>query len=485
MKIKFKKPRARKFGKFSLLLIPLFVTSISLSVNLPSNQANAEDIDSWGPQNRATFSWEDPSDYVTFNSIIDNPLLGDERNFVRIRKAGSTEASKDNINLEIGQQYEVSIWFHNDAKAKLNKSENNYVGLSTNTRVLVDQPAVVHAGNNAVIKGTISSNNANPQAVWDMAFAYSDTTVALNYVPNSATIHLDTPGTYDAARGGWFDAEGFQTVNGEVLDADALFGFDGYGGAKLAYWNDSWGTVPACNEYLGYVTYLIQVDKPNFEISKTVSKDGDANFGETISVHPGDVLEFKLEYNNTGTTVQNDVIAKDTLPQGLTYIEGTTFEKSSRRDEGAIVQDDLFTNGLNLGDFAPGDSFYLTYKARVEDDTNLFPCGDTTIYNDASIGTQNGTGYDKAEVTVSRTCDCATNPEMAGCQELPYTGPVEIAIATLIIGGIGGAGYYFVATRRNLKRVESSVFGPTQSQNAQSQNAQNIHHKPHYPKHSK
>ena len=35
----------------------------------------------WGPD-RPTFTIEQPANYVTFNSITNNPVHGDERNFV-------------------------------------------------------------------------------------------------------------------------------------------------------------------------------------------------------------------------------------------------------------------------------------------------------------------------------------------------------------------------------------------------------------------
>ena len=53
-----------------------------------------------GPE-RKTFSAENPADYVTFNSITNNPTVGDERNFVRIRQAG-TGNFVDEINFVPG-----------------------------------------------------------------------------------------------------------------------------------------------------------------------------------------------------------------------------------------------------------------------------------------------------------------------------------------------------------------------------------------------
>ena len=48
----------------------------------------------WGPE-RETFTSKEPADYVTFNSITDNAGVGDERNFVRVREAGTQDKFGD------------------------------------------------------------------------------------------------------------------------------------------------------------------------------------------------------------------------------------------------------------------------------------------------------------------------------------------------------------------------------------------------------
>ena len=44
-----------------------------------------ETFDAWGPQDRETFTWARRAKFITLNSITDNPRIGDERNFVRVR----------------------------------------------------------------------------------------------------------------------------------------------------------------------------------------------------------------------------------------------------------------------------------------------------------------------------------------------------------------------------------------------------------------
>ena len=413
--------RVRSTARQFLPALLLFVGAVA--VTTPIDNASAAST-AWGPE-RTTYTWAEPAEKVTFNSITDNPKIGDERNFVRIRKAGTTDELVDKVELEVGQEYEVSIWFHNNAKSKLNGSEYGGVGIAENVRLRVEQPELVNAGTNGIIKGIISSTNADPSEVWDIAYAYSKTTVLTRYVANSATIHS------------------LGNIDGQILNSEALFGDTG---AKLGYWNDLWGTLPGCNEYSGYVTYHFVVDQPNFEISKTVSKEKEQNYVEKITVAPGDTLDFKINYKNTGTIDQKSIIVYDNMPDGLNYVKGTSFFTASFNETGNFVSDKLFDGGINLGDYKPGESMDLTYKVEVADDKEIFPCGDTTVYNNASIATANGTGYDKVEITVHRDCENMPN-------SLPNTGPTEIVMATIVVAGIGIGGAYYIASKRQLAKL--------------------------------
>lgn len=429
MRTKIKTKTWETMRRTARRILPVAVLSVGATLGVVSGDVSAA-TEAWGPQDRPTFTWEEPADYVTFNSITNNPKIGDERNFVRIRKAGTKDTLVDKVNLEVGQEYEVSIWYHNNAKSKLNKKENGGIGIAENVRLRVEQPEKVTGGTSAVIKGFITSTNANPTEVWDTAYAYSDTTVLLRYVPNSATIHS------------------LGNINGEILSSEALFGEKG---AFLGYWNDLWGTLPGCNEYSGYVTYHFVVDQPGFKISKTVSKENAGDYKEELKVKPGDVLDFKINYENTGTINQLSIIGYDHMPKGLTYVSGTSFFKANFNEAGNFVSDKLFDGGINLGDFKPGDNMSLTYKVEVSDDKEIFPCGETVVYNNASIATANGTGYDKVKITVVRDGDECLPPE------IPHTGPTEIVLATIIVTGIGVGGAYYYASRKQLKKLTDST----------------------------
>ena len=203
----------------------------------------------WGPT-RPTYTWKNPADHVTFNSMTDNPEVGNEANFVRVRKAGTKDKYDDNVTVEAGSEYEVFVYYHNNASAKLNDGDHR--GVAQNVRLRMDKISDrITPGAAAILKGTISSSNSSPKEVWDTAYLHSKENVSLRYVPNSAK--LSNSGS----------------LNGSTLNDDALFGKDG--GTFLGYTKNYWGVIPGCNEFAGYVTFRIKVDKAGFTGEKPLT----------------------------------------------------------------------------------------------------------------------------------------------------------------------------------------------------------------------
>ena len=186
---------------------------------------------------RPEYTWEKRADYVVFNSIVNNPKIGNEKKFVRIRKHNNGEILRDRVELEVGAEYEVAVWFHNNADSKLNDSGK---GVATNVRLLMKMPKKIERNQSAVIQGIIHATEANPKEVWDTAYAYSKSAVTLRYVENSAIIHS------------------LGSVNGAVLSSHDLFGERG---VYLGYSLNHWGVVPGGNEYSGYVTFRFAVEQ--------------------------------------------------------------------------------------------------------------------------------------------------------------------------------------------------------------------------------
>lgn len=413
-----------KIKKIAILSQALVLTAAMV----PMVSAASE---SWGPQDRATFTWDKPASYPVFNSMTNNPTLGDERNFVRVREADTNETYSDNVNLEVGKEYEIYTYVHNNASASLNESGK---GIASGVMIKAELPTQLSAGEAGVVKSTITADNTNPKSVYDTAYLHADSTVYLRYVPNSATIH------------------NAGSANGQILDADSLFG----AGAGYAYYNSDWGLIPGCNEYAGYVTYRVKVDQPDFTVDKTAALNDSEDYTDEISAKPGDTVKFKIDYTNSGTTAQENVTVHDNMPEGLEYVAGSTYITTTADPEGKSAPDGyLFDAGLNIGNFQAGETATITYEAKLSSSTEDFDCGDTVIYNDASVASPNGTEYDKVKIKVTRD-DCLP-------AELPKTGPTEIIAASIILLLIGIGGTYWIVSLNRVRKMTSVAAGEEKS----------------------
>lgn len=326
----------------------------------------------WGPD-RATFTIQKPADYATFNSIINSPY-GDERNFVRIKEVGqSDEYYTDKIKLTPGKEYEVYTFFHNNAAANLNI-------VAQDTRVKAYIPNVIKAGQTVSINMGISSSNSNPKEVYDDVKVSTDCDVALRYVQDSAKLSTlfikDVPLSIK-----------------EMLEGGALIG---------SYGPD--GNVPGCNEHSGYVTYRFKVVHPDFTVKEEVRLPGQKTWAKEIqNVKAGDILEYRVVYRNTGTINQSNVHIYISLPNGMSYISGSTEINNAALGRYVNITeeaDNYFKqNGwLRLGNYAPQANAIVRYKLKVEDTAKMTD-GDGNCINTVSVVTENGTKQDFVKLT--------------------------------------------------------------------------------------
>lgn len=336
----------------------------------------------WGPE-RPTYTYDNPAPHVTFNSMTGTPNYGDERNFVRVKEAtAANNTYTDDIAFQPGKEYMVMVYFHNNARQSLNSAENGYVGIAQNAKMRVQMPATVKAGEKARITGFVSASNAQPQTVWDEAYGSVSNNVALRYVPDSATIYSNG------------------AVDGQKLP-ESLYTT----GTNLGY-DQLDGKLSGCNEFAGFVTYKIKVDQPNFEVQKEVSKLGQNTYSEQVTSLPGEKIEYKIHYKNTGTTNQENVVISDQLPAGVTYVDDSTqiSNGASNFTWKPTTDNEVTKGGINIGAYAPGAGAYVKFTAKVVDNSQLEKCGVNTLVNTGTAKTQNGTKQDTANVVVSKTC---------------------------------------------------------------------------------
>ena len=407
----------------------------------------------WGPE-RSTFTMKNPADYATFNSITDNPAIGDERNFVRIRDVNSNDPYRDNVTVVPGGVYEVYIYFHNDGKSSLNKSG---AGIARGVKVTSALSSwKVNAQNKVKVSAVLKAVNTKPLEVWDDAYisTASKDDITLSYISGTAIIHND----YKA--------------NGSILSDKYLFGTDGvYIGE-----NELDGLIPACAEWSGYITYRVRADQASSKISKTVSKDG-KNFFETVDAKPGDTLTYKIEFENTGTYDLTDVTFRDSLPEGVTLVPGTTIMKDVKSGKETKMNDVIGQNGFNTGTYSPSAKVILTYQVKVNGDVvNEVECNKTrelknTIHSVYHVGAddKNGEVYDSSVIKIAKVCDdtpdtpdTPTVPETPKTPDepvLPKTGPGEIALAIVAVVCIATGGIDWYRSQKEVAKIQSNVEG--------------------------
>jgi len=362
-------------------------------------------IMAWGPS-RPTFTINNPAPYVTFNSITDNPVQGDERNFMQVKPdTAGNSAYADSVNVQAGQTYDVFVYYHNNAASNLNASGK---GIAHGAYVKVQLPAVI--GTNTKSVGYVGATNANPTQVWDdVSFNSTSGSMTLSYLPGTA--HIYNKGTTNGAK-----------LADSIVTTGAPIGF-----------NSLNGDLPGCNEFAGYVTFKVKINQPNFTTSKLVSKHGANQWVKNYTAKPGETVDYLINYKNTGSIQQDNVVVKDQLPAGMTYVAGSSVLGNALHPSGIKTNDGVTSStGINVGSYGPGGNAWVIFSATVPANDKLPVCGNNTLTNSETVNTVNGSKGDTANVTVPK--ECQTNQPVFTCDNLQ------------IIQNMGDNTYKFQAT---------------------------------------
>ena len=340
----------------------------------------------WGPS-RPSFTIEKPADYITFNSITNNPVIGgDEKDFVGIREVGSNAKWTNNMKVQNGKEYYVRMYVHNNAASNLNLVAENVVAK-------LNVPTTTTK--NVTVQGQISASNAKPNTVWDEATFSSDNDFNLAYVAGSALFENNGMGTT-------------KLPDSIVNNTGAKLGYD-----KLD------GKIPGCFQYAGYVTVKVKAqvsqpqEKTNIDLAKTVRNktNGEKSWVETANAKSGDTVQFQIHAKNTGSAGIQNLVIRDILPKGLNYVAGSTKLYNTSNPKGLKVSDNVIQNsGINIGSYQPNGDAYVRFDATVSAENSLPVCGENTLTNIAQASDQKIVKNDTASVKVTKKCETPKNP---------------------------------------------------------------------------
>lgn len=193
------------------------------------------------------------------------------------------------------------------------------------------------------------------------------------------------------------------------------------------------------------------VDKPSISITKTVNNQ------KNVSVAVGTTFEYEIVVKNTGNVALKDAVVTDTAPDEVTLLsasDGTvnghtwTYTIASL----GVGDSQSFTISAKYATYASGSHVNTVCvdtptisgspdscdTAQTETSENIQICD----LNDNTIKTIDRGQLDQSHMTTDTTkCKAAV-------VELPHTG-MNIGISSIIgLGGIVGAGYAYIVSRR-------------------------------------
>lgn len=314
----------------------------------------------WGP-GRSLYDYNVVADRTgsmngpVFNSFINTPSYGDERNFTRVSNAGTANWVESLNSVQAGQEVEFRVYVHNNANGSTNGSDLTGPGVAQDTRVRFAIPS--GQANGIDIGGYITASNGKNKDGGAMTQVYDTATVkndakafSLDYVEGSARLYNN----------GIFSG-GMQLSDNIVGSSGTQIGWDSLN-----------GRLPGCFEYEAVVTIKVKVIAPALEVKKTVSKVAaptPSQVSESVTAKLGDTITWRIDFKNTGSDVVNAVTIRDSLPAGLTLVPGSITWLDSNHPSGETLQDTALTSGgVNVGTYSANSNGVIRFRTTINKD---------------------------------------------------------------------------------------------------------------------
>lgn len=279
---------------------------------------------------------------------------------------------KPSTNAKYDEVVKFSVYYHNRQLPDSNK-------VAEDLKIKVDMPTA--AGTSQVVKVTIKGSNTN--TVTDTATVNLDRADArLEFIPGSVYWTHNT-GT----------RENIQKTSEKINDSIIL------NGTVLE-------DVKPCHEFEATVSFMARVKIPSVSITKKVRAAGTNDAAAVnLSAQPNARLEYLITVKNLGNDTLSNVMVRDALPAGLTFVPGTVKLFNGPNPSGVTINNDyLFKGGVSAGSMGPGATVYFTFIATTPTADKL-ACGANAFKNVAVVDTdQTGEYNNNSIVTVNKEC---------------------------------------------------------------------------------
>lgn len=181
---------------------------------------------------RAVYNNTQEVDHAVMNSVVDNPDWGDERDFVRLMEVDTGRVMVGSAEIAAGREYEVQIYYRNDASEAFNSKEHDRVGVAREVKLATKYPSQLGTGGRGEITARITAENTNPLWVQSSFGLAAQEDLTLHYVAASAKIQNNYKSNGSVLSRAVFSDEG--TLLGMDELNGMIFGGMKYGG-KVVY----------------------------------------------------------------------------------------------------------------------------------------------------------------------------------------------------------------------------------------------------------
>lgn len=394
MKIRQFLTNLRKVSSKKLLLAVVLGTAISgVAINAvhaefypdrPTYDYNKE----CNPNDNDPFDRCGSLDGPVFNSFINTPYYGDERQFADAKRTDQTSGDVyKNVLPDVtdgAKEVKIRVYVHNNANSALNASGK---GVAKNTMVKIGLPTGSDSEMRA--RGYISADNA--PMVEDTVDFTATKKFHMEYVPGSAMLYNNS-----AFKDG-------KQLSDSIVTTGALIGDDALD-----------GDLPGCFDFQATVFITVKIvpeEAPKVTFNKLVKSDAQgADWSETTTVKPGEKVNWLVEFANAGNQDLNEVTINDNLPPHVRVVPGSVRYIDAGQD---VVQSDntfFTTGGIGFGTWKPNGGFYVRFQTEALSDFD--PC-EVTVRNVAYYKTKEASGEDYADLTIKKTnCNQPQTPSV-------------------------------------------------------------------------